>query len=160
MLAQWAAEGRLIPTTVLIDEATGAQFYAQDVPGLIFPGAPQVSSVPGVGTPLGGYSTPVSQPTYAPYGQQTPFSGAPRAAKTSAVTTSYVVSGVGLFLICCFTPLGLLCGLGGIGLALSARNADPRGARGAIWLGIGVVLLNGGLLVAGSYLMRFLQPGG
>ncbi len=39
-LNQWAQQGRVLPTTVLEDAATGARFAASQVPGMVFAPAP------------------------------------------------------------------------------------------------------------------------
>jgi len=168
-LNQWAGEGRLIPDTTLVDEATGAQMFARDVPGLFFPvnlgapggfdpNAPTVMPGPTAGTPLGSYGSP-----YTPSGMQgsnyyrpTPLSS-PGGGTAPAITASYTASLVGLGLLCCF-QIGafgtILAGIVAIALGASARGIDPGRSRGAIWLGIGVTVLGVLLLIGFSALGR------
>ena len=166
-LNQWAAEGRLIPDTPLIDAATGAQMFARDVPGLFFPmmhgqSAPTVMPGSTVGTPLGGYRPP--QPTNTPYGsnypRQTPLSGPGGAGMAPAITGSYIASAIGLLLGCCVPFLGILAGLVAVGLAASANRIDPARARGAIWLGIATIIVGVLLIVGFMMLGRFTTTGG
>ena len=165
-LNQWAAEGRLIPDTPLIDAATGAQMFARDVPGLFFPmmhgqSAPTVMPGSTVGTPLGGYRPP--QPTNTPYGsnypRQTPLSGPGGKGMAPAITASYIASGIGVVLVCCVPMLAILAGLIGVGLGASANSIDPGRARGAIWLGIGTIIL-GVLLTVGMMVLGRAMGGG
>ncbi|MHB8637365.1 MAG: hypothetical protein ACYC96_12925 [Fimbriimonadaceae bacterium] len=161
-LNQWAAEGRLIPDTALIDAATGAHVFARDVPGLFFPmsppqsvspglGAPTVMPGPGVGTPLGGYRTP--QPLRPPFGSsfptQTPLSGFGGGGMAPAITASYIASIVGMVLACCVLYLAVLAGIVAIALGASAASIDRGRARGAVWLGIGTTLL--GVVLSGAF---------
>lgn len=165
-LNQWAAEGRLIPDTILVDAATGAELPARDVPGLFFPIGLGTAAAPppgpSVGTPLGGYQSPPA-PTGlygSNYPRQTPLYGSGRLPQPPNVTASYVVSVVGIGLLCCVPMLSALAGLIAVGLAASANRVDPSRAKGAIVLGVVVALFGIGLSVGFAFLSRGFTPGG
>jgi hypothetical protein len=170
-LNQWAAEGRLVPDTPLIDAASGAQLFARDVSGLFFPmtagqspgsSAPTMMPGPTVGTPLGGYRPP--KQTNAPYTPnfipQTPLSGSGGRGMPPAITAAYVASIIGIVVACCVPFLTVIAGIIAIGLGASANSLDPGRARGAIWLGIGTTVMGVLLSAAGVALQRALMGGG
>lgn len=105
-LNSWATEGRLAPTTILEDEASGTRMAASAVGGLNFP-APQAAPQPG---PVSG---PVSNPSSAAPGA--PYTR-PQTAGTyddgsKDVTMAWVFTVLGL-VVCClffiFEPLALV----------------------------------------------------
>lgn len=163
-LNSWAAEGRLIPDTTLIDAATGAHVFARDVSGLFFPLQPQGTQVmpgPAVGTPLGGYSTPPSASGIynSPYPRQSPLM-TPSGSTAPAVTASYIASGLGILLVCCAPFLTVLAGLIGVGLAASAKSVDPARAKGAMWVGAITCIVGLGFTVGMFALGRMTSGGG
>jgi hypothetical protein len=65
-LNSWIAEGRLLPTTMLEDEASGVRSAASAVSGLRFPVVPPPAAVPSgpVYNPAATGGVPYSPPTY------------------------------------------------------------------------------------------------
>lgn len=67
-LSQWAGEGRLLPSTTLMDIATGAKVQASQVPGILFPNTANPYSPAPAPNP---YSQPYNP--QVPGAQQTPY---------------------------------------------------------------------------------------
>lgn len=143
LLNQWIAEGRILPNTVLEQEATGQRFMASTVPGLTLastgPYAPPSSGGAGPTSFAGYYRGPVAQP----YGGQ------------NDLTMAWVFSSLGMM----FCLGGLACGpcaaigivfpiLGVVysGRALQAGNPGAQPAKIFSWVTLG-------LYIAGLVLM-------
>ena len=104
-LNNWAQEGRVLPTSMLEDAATGQQVPATSVIGINFP--PAAPSAPNYG------SAPYQQPNY----QQVP--GAMMGDDGSGdITKVWIFSALAVF--CCALIFGILA-------IVSASNAQKKG---------------------------------
>jgi hypothetical protein len=132
-LNQWAAEGRVTPSTML-EDSSGARIAASSVPGLVF-GPPRMSSPnEPYGSPGAGYG---QGPQY-PYGPQS------RGDNGSGdVTAAWVLGSVGF----CVCPIVIST----IGIVMASRAKDkghPSGQAAMIFcivslivgMGLGVLL--------------------
>jgi TM2 domain-containing membrane protein YozV len=96
-LNQWAAEGRVLADTVLVDQVTQQQVTARDMPGLShhFIGAPVASGQ----TSYNPYQSPPSPSgTNYPRGQYTPYGGVagPPKSKVAAALLAFFVGVFGI----------------------------------------------------------------
>lgn len=121
LLNQWAAQGRIAPGTILVEEGTGRQIPAISLPGLHLPGGPNPG--PGAWTPPGFGPAPTSGggPFYGGAGQ---IGMGEREAKSSMA-----MSGISLLLLCCLPFVGIIPSLLAIvaanrARALGASNGD------------------------------------
>jgi hypothetical protein len=96
-LQQWAQQGRILPTSTLIEQATGKEMLAAELPGL-FAQEP----------PAGGWAEP---PQQSPYPRQT----APQYGNPPELGTGWTYFGIGAFgCLCCallswiFFPLAIV----------------------------------------------------
>lgn len=104
-LTQWAAEGRVTPTTELEHETTGQRVYPSQVPGLVLPVAAAGGVVGGIqpGGVMGGQGPLPGQ-------TQTQYSNYPRDpyqnpdAGKSEVTWGFICAAIG-FCCCCIGSL-------------------------------------------------------
>ena len=117
-LNQWAQQGRVLPTSMLEDSATGQQIVANQLPGLMFP----PPSGPAMGGPVG-----------------YPRGGAPYDDGSGDITKVWIFSA--LSLLCCPIVFGILA----IVYASNAqKKGNPQGSTAmivaivALVLGIGV----------------------
>lgn len=90
-LYQWAMEGRILPTTQVIDHATGAYYLAQDIPTLS--GMFQNSSFQQVAPP----AVPIPNPQQNPYPQY-PINVTPHRPDGKQYKNKYVAGLLGIFL--------------------------------------------------------------
>ena len=130
-LNQWVAEGRLLPTTMLQEEAGGARFAARTLPGLQFPlspGGTAFSQAPGgFSQPPGSFSQPpasTSQPSTVHYPR---YMGGDTGNED--VKNAWICGVAGF---CC-------CGLVAIAGIIYANNAKTKGNPGYL----GPMILNG-----------------
>ncbi len=128
-LNQWVVEGRVTPTTMLEDAATGQQVLASSVPGLSL-GVPPTAAPP-----------PAAAPVANPYPRQ--FEQAPglpvSSEQSGLITASYILSAVGL----CVCPIAFSGGA--IACAVIAKNrGDQRGQTAMI---VGIVSLVAGIII-------------
>lgn len=128
LLNEWAAQGRIAPNTVLIDESTGVQLVATQLQGLALPMHP-----PGFAAPMG------SQAAYPP--GSTPFGSAPGRAIDGSweATTSMWLSGVSLLLCLCIPLLGIFPAIAGIVYAKGALRKGAATGSTAMVLAIGAL---------------------
>lgn len=142
LLNQWAAEGRILPTTMLEQEGSQMRLPASSVPGLALGGQnPYATPPPG----------PQAGPYGGPHGGPNAYSGYYRAPDAMGdmghndLVVAWVGSSVGLALCfgsSCCPPFGFLAIAGPIlGLIFSGR-AQQKGNPGAMGAKIfsGVVL--------------------
>jgi hypothetical protein len=134
-LNQWAQEGRLLPTSMLEDEASGARVAASTVTGIGFPGAQGAPGAPG--QPANPYaSTGYSAPGYSPGPYGGPGGNLPQTGYTRPgavmgddgskdVTQAWLFGVLGLF--CCGIVLGFL----GLNAAKRAEDKGHPGAKAA-----------------------------
>ncbi len=135
-LQQWVGEGRILPQTMLEDEASGQRVAASAVPGLAFP---QPQANPYAHPPsAGGVDAGYQQPNLSNNFGQSPYQnsnqpsnyyrpGAPRGSGGTAnqdITNAWLMSG--LQLICCL-PLSI----GGVVFAKRAKDAGHPNAQAA-----------------------------
>jgi hypothetical protein len=135
-LSGWIAEGRLLPTTLLEEEGSGARIAASAVPGLNFPPPPMAApgAPPSAGASSNPYSAPGgaapgSSPYSAPPGAQYQRPGIPYGGDNGQgdVTISWIAAVASLVLACC-CGLGLVSGVVGI---IFANRAKAKGNPGA-----------------------------
>ena len=116
-LNQWVRDGRIVPATQILVEATQKVIPATMVPGL------NLEQAPGYGLPPGQVQAPIGFPgaqsgPYAPANVPYPRSGAFSSPASlipggSEYNRSLTFSGIGLVACICFPPIGaILCGAG------------------------------------------------
>ncbi|MCW5936669.1 MAG: hypothetical protein KIT11_05120 [Fimbriimonadaceae bacterium] len=149
-LTQWAAEGRITPSTELESVDTGARAPASSVPGIIFSGpAAAAPSDPGPSYP-GLTSEPSAPGPSAPYAAPDPYQYPPSSSGAYApmnvgddgggdVTKSFILSAVGLFCCCFASPAAVY-------FANEAKKKGNPNAQAAFIVSL-IVL---GLVVIGS----------
>lgn len=133
-LNQWVRDGRIMPSTQILVEATGKVISAQMVPGL------KLDMAPGLGlNPAGPLNSDPNRPMGFPGSSpQAPMTGYPRAsgafggvgdAIPGAMEFNRSITATGLSLVCCFTvsPLGIPLAIAGI---YFARRAQMMGHPG------------------------------
>ena len=106
-LAGWIGEGRLLPTTLLEEEGSGARIAASAVSGLNFPTPPM--EVSGVAGPQGPAANPYSAPPAGGAAYQRPQAMQYGDDGQKDVTTSWVLGVIGFF--CCgfiLAPIGIV----------------------------------------------------
>jgi hypothetical protein len=158
-LQGWISEGRLLPTTLLEDEGSGARIAASAVQGLNFPAAP-MSGQPSPGANPGAappardanpYAAPGAGPTTGPFAQPRPAAAGPGPYETPPgqspryqgayddgskdITISWVLGVIGLVLCC----LGLI--LGPIGIVFANRAKQKGNASATAPLVISIIAL-------------------
>ncbi len=137
-LNQWIQEGRLLATTLLEEEASGARIAASAVPELTFP-----IPAPGATTgqaPGGGASPPTSGPASNPYSApyQRPGPGGTYAGDygNNDIVVSWVLGVVGL--LCC----GIILAPIGIVFANRAKEKGNPGSQAPLVFNIVVTVLS------------------
>jgi hypothetical protein len=179
-LNQWAAEGRLTPTTELEDASTMTRLSAASVPGIMFPGGPAAAppgAAPGYQAPAApqpGYQQPQQpqqpyqqpqqpyQQPQQPYQQPGPYSQAPGSNYprqmvggddgSSDLTKAWVFGGIGF--LCCpiiFSTLGIY-------FASQAKNKGHASGQNAmifciisLVVGIGFSILSRAIFMGGRF---------
>jgi hypothetical protein len=138
-LNAWAAESRVLPSTMLEEEGTGRQIAARDVIGMVFPMAPpstpsQSPTPPDYGQPT--YSQP-QQPIYGSSQPQSPYNRPVQQGSdgSSEVTWAWVLGAIGF--LCCpivFSTIGIV-------LAVNAKNkGHPSGNAAMIFCIVSLVV--------------------
>ena len=144
-LQQWAAEGRILPDSMIRNASTGQSQLASSIPGLI-PG-------PAYGTQT------YSQSPIPNYMQQPGpgLSNYPRGyanqGRSGDVQTGWILGVVGIVMALCCSLVGLICGIIGVVIAnraYSAGNLDANGPRILCWIAI--------VLSIASMVLGFLLP--
>jgi len=135
MLQQWIGEGRVLPHTMLEDEASGQRVAASAVPGLSFPqpAANPYAAPPSAGGVDAGYQSPNLGSPYAqnPYQSQNQPSNyyrpgsAPGARTSQDVTLAWVFSALQLVPILCCIPISIA----GLVMALKAKREGQPNAQ-------------------------------
>jgi hypothetical protein len=137
-LNQWAQEGRVLPTQMLEDAATGAQTMASQIPGLIFPAA-----------------TSQPPPNFQNPNQHNPYQQYPRAGTvddgSKEIKTAWICGAVGL--LCCPLVLSII----GIVNAVQAQKKGHPQATAALIFCIVVLILNFGGI---AYRVSTISSGG
>ncbi len=140
-LNQWVVEGRVTPTTMLEDAATGQQVLASSVPGLSL-GVPPSTAPP-----------PAAAQVANPYPRQ--FEQAPglpvSSEQSGLIIASYILSAVGL----CFCPIAFSGGA--IACAVVAKNRGDQRGQTAMIVGIASLVLGiviGAMLAASGVMNR------
>lgn len=114
-LNQWAQEGRVLPTQMLEDAATGTQTMASQVPGLIFPAA-------------------ASQPNFQNPNQHNPYQQYPRnnigsmGDGSDEIKKAWIFGSIGLF--CCpivFSVYGI------VNAVQAQKKGHPQGTAALIF---------------------------
>lgn len=149
LLNEWSAQGRIAPNTVLVEEASGAQMMAHQVPGLNLP-----THMP----PPGGGFGPISGGAAA-YGN--PFGSQPNAAfdGSAEASKSLWMSGISLVLCAIIPCIGIIPAIMAIGYASSAsRKCAPNGST-AMVLAIGALALQILQTLIGFSVIRMLSGG-
>ena len=138
LLNAWAAQGRIAPHTVLVEESTGRQLPAAHLPGLMLP------------NPTGGY-------TGSPFGASA-FGPAGDGSNESTVSMWLSVGGlVGCFLC---PMLGVLPAIAAIFYANIAVKKGGGKGQGAMILAIFSILANVLAIVGASRMYAGLTGGG
>ena len=152
-LQQWAAEGRILPNSMIRDAATGQSQLASSIPGLISP--------PGYGQqayppqqPMPNYMQPGGQGGYAnyprPYGMNT-------GANQGDVQAAWILGGFGIVGAICCSIVGLVCGIIGVVMAnraYSNGNQSASGPRILCWVAIAISIVSMILGFLGSPALR------
>jgi hypothetical protein len=122
-LQQWAAEGRILPDSMIRDGTTGQTLLASTIPGLI----------PGQGYARQGHpQQPV--PNYMQGGQ--PYANYPspygmnRGANPGDVQAAWILGGIGLVMIFCCGLISIVCAIVGLVLAKRAATNGNQNAGG------------------------------
>ncbi len=136
LLNQWADQGRIVPSTMLVEESTGRQILASSVQGLILL-APRGSSS---GSPFG--------PSAMSYGAS-PYGGA--APGVAEAKMSMTLSAVSLALCSCIPLLGFVPAVIALFYASAAIKRGARNGSGAMMVSI--------LAIGLQILMTILQAG-
>jgi hypothetical protein len=153
-LQQWAAEGRILPDSMIRNAATGQSQLASSIPGLI--------STQGYGQqayppqqPMPNYMQPGGQGGYAnyprPYGMNT-------GANPGDVQAAWILGGIGIFMAFCCSIVGIVCGIIGIVLAKRAAtngNQNAAGPQILCWVAIGLSIALTALSFMGRAVMGF-----
>lgn len=150
LLNEWSRQGRISPATVLIDETTGRQLVASQVPGLalLHPGAPQ-----GPGPVVGG---PFGAPPGPAYGSG-PFG---RATDGSwEVNTSFVCSAASVALCCLIPGIGVFPALAAAYYASVASRKGSRMGSTAMFTAAVAILLQLATIIFGVSLLRGMGGG-
>lgn len=137
-LQQWIREGRVSPSTQLVEEDSFRALYAREVLGL-FEGTARDVDAPG--------STPLS-----PYPRQSIVTIS-STNEDSLVITAYVLSALGPLLI-----LPLIGPIIGCFLARRAQNAGHPSGKSALIFSLIILLING-LLCVGCFAITLLFYG-
>ncbi len=126
-LNQWIAEGRIVPHTMLQDEASGGMIAASTIPGLLFlPTASPVSS---------------NYPRYnqAPQYQAPAYTSSSGSSDNGPITLAFAMALVSPILSF-FLPIGgLLTAMWGIRSAIRAKdNGHPLGVIAIVACGVAI----------------------
>jgi hypothetical protein len=147
----WIQEGRISPSMLLEEEASGARIAASAVPGLVFQQAPQAAAAAAPSNapsaPSGGQPKP--GPTGNPYSQSNQRPAAPYASAdmgTTETVASWILFGIGLIACCCygFVPSGI-----GIALAAVAKKKGSASASASLVCNIIACVLSLSLFIFG-----------
>jgi hypothetical protein len=124
-LNQWIQEGRILPSTLIEEEGSGARIAASSVSGLTFGQAP----------PTANYSTPNRE---GPFWRQ-PGPAVAYAQGNTEVTIAWVLAVVaGIF--CCCSGLGFAFSAVGIAFAALALKKGNRRAQAPLMVNIFVTV--------------------
>ncbi|MBS1716919.1 MAG: hypothetical protein JSS72_04210 [Armatimonadetes bacterium] len=153
-LDKWVAEGRIVPTTILVDAATGQQVRAMDVPMLQMTFA-QNPQMPGSQFPAG-HNVPSAFNQYPRGYGQNPYP-APGYG-SGEYTASLVLSGFSM--ICCGGGIGMVTSILALVLAVMAKQKGHPNARTAMFVAffaLGLVVL---MKIIGFGAMQMFRNGG
>ena len=126
LLNVWASQGRIVPTTVLVDESSGIQIVAANLPGLQMM-SPQ--AVPG-----GGPFNPAGA-TYAGGRAGTFYDGSIYANK------SLMYSGISAALCACVPLVGIIPAVVAFFYGMAAKRMGSRQGGNAVFLSIVMMIL-------------------
>jgi hypothetical protein len=151
-LRQWAAEGRILPDSLIRDAATGQTQLASSIPGLI--GGPGYGTAP----------YPPQQPNYMQPGGGSGYANYPRpygmntGANPGDVQAAWILGGIGVAMAFCCSLLGLVCGIVGLVLAKRAAangNQNAAGPQVLCWVAIGLSVVLTALTFIGRAVAGF-----
>jgi hypothetical protein len=125
MLVQWAAEGRVLPTTVVEDAQTGRATTAASIPGLVFAGAHPAVHAPPSGRQATGIGGPASLP---------PLPLSLKQPGDDEATGATWLAGGSLLCLCC--GLGLVPSALALVLALVSLQKGSSRGRTALWVSV------------------------
>ncbi|MBI1757380.1 MAG: hypothetical protein HYR64_09775 [Fimbriimonas ginsengisoli] len=134
LLNLWVREGRIVPTTMLVSEATGQQISASQVPGLALHVAPGVTGHrPGALAQYGPPSGQMIQPGAFPQPGMMPGG--------SDITYSYWCSAISLLACLCLPLFGLIPAIAAYVFAHKAGvQGHPSAGTAKTFAVVGVVL--------------------
>ena len=145
LLNQWAAQGRIVPSTTLVEENTGRHISAASVPGLILLGTtgPGVPGAPAAGGPFG----PINSPGGAgPFGRATDGSW--------EANTSFMLSGVSAVLCFCIPCLGLVPAFAAAFYGFGSLQKGYRLGSSAIAVAVLAIILQIAAAVGGLAIIK------
>lgn len=160
----WIREGRMLPGTLVEEEASGARMAASAVAGLVFPAPvpptpivpPQPGPSAGPYTPPSPEARPFAQPNPQPYPYASNYARPPGPypnpvsdSGNTEVVWSWVLGVAGL--LCCF-----IFPIFGTFAGYSAKSKGNPGGQAAMVFNIVVLLISiaGGIVAALSFLSR------
>jgi hypothetical protein len=155
-LNQWIQEGRLLPTTLLEEEGSGARIAAQAVQGLNFPAAaaapgPQTGPGAAPGAGPGGYVPPMSAPTAGPYASYQRPIEQPGGDGQTEMIISWVLGGLSLVLCCCW---GWILAIPGAWLGSRANSKGNRAGQAAMIFNIVILVIGIVWIILAQTVMR------
>ena len=125
MLVQWAAEGRILPSTLVEDSVTGQATMAASIPGLVFAGAQTHVQAPTSVGPAQGMGAPTGVPAL-PLSLKQPGD--------DEASGAFWLAGGSFLCLCC--GLGLVPSVLALVLSLVARQKGSPRAGAALWLSV------------------------
>ncbi len=146
MLNEWAGQGRIVPTTTLVEEATGRRLMAANVPGLA------LMNPPGPGTTSGGPFAPSN----ASYGSG-PFGRAQDGSYEA--NTSFMLSGISVVLCACLPCIGFVPAGIAVFYGVTASRKGARLGSSAVAVAILALVIQLAGSILGPLLLRGLVGG-
>ena len=136
-IGQWIQEGRILPSTSLIDPIDGRVIQAQQAPALygLFPNPTAAPPVPG-GTPMGGAGPMAGYPRP----DATPAYYTPAKSKVAAILLAFFLGGLGIH--------RFYLGHNGTGAAILGLFFAGFFTCGATWIASGIWALVDLILIA------------
>jgi len=129
-LNEWIRDGRILPSTLIEEEGSGARLAASSVAGLTFEERSATA-------PSQEYASPASNSNYW---QNPPYAnyGAAGVAGSTETTIAWVLGVVGALLCCCG---GFLFSSAGVFFAwLGTRKGNPRAQQALVFNGVILVI--------------------
>lgn len=144
VLQQWVREGRVLPSTMLKDAASGRDFAASSLPGLFQPAAPQAPAPPMTPPPGTGTGNPAqpnfSQPNFSQAPQGVPYPRQSQQQRSSFYDAdpfpwkAFIYPPLSLVWFFAFGGLGLIWGGYGIYYAIQTQQSGSKyGLFAVVW---------------------------